>query len=526
MKSYLFKISTLVGIITLSAVSCSVQKKDAKLTSENKTDNFYYIRNPKEIDLKEFSSYKVELPETNREFRGVWIATVANINWPSKRNLTAFEQKTEAIKLLELLDNMNFNAVILQVRPSADALYQSNLEPWSYFLTGEIGKTPAPFYDPLQFWIEEAHKRGIELHVWLNPYRAHHTNGGKITKEAMPNKMPDDIVRLKNGMYWFDPSSKKTQDHVSNVVNDIVKRYDIDGVHFDDYFYPYASYNGGADFPDNKTWNAYLNSGGNLKKADWRRHNVNTFIERIYKEIKTEKKYVKFGISPFGIWKSGYPDGTSGLSQYDELYADAKLWLNNGWIDYFTPQLYWPIESKKQSFPKLLNWWKNENTKKRHLWPGLNTVEINAKDKTLEITNQLNLTKEILPESAGAVHYSMAGLTQNPKLMKTLKDEVYKEKALVPASSWLQTEKITKPNLSVNKNKDGVEVLWTTKNIKNVDKWVLYKRYGDIWEMEILKAYQNSYDLDSYKNGNKLNTVAIRAIDRLGNESEYDAKLI
>ncbi len=526
MKSYIFKISSLLGIIVLSAVSCSVQKTEIKLDSEKISNHDYYIRNPKELNVEEFSNYKVQLPETNREFRGVWIATVANINWPSKKNLTVFEQKTEAIKLLDLLDEMNFNAVILQVRPSADALYQSKFEPWSYFLTGEIGKTPAPFYDPLQFWIEEAHKRGMELHVWLNPYRAHHSNGGKVTKEAMPNKMPNEIVRLKNGMYWFDPSNKKTQDHVSNVVTDIVKRYDIDGVHFDDYFYPYASYNGGADFPDQKTWNEYIESGGLLKKADWRRHNVNIFIERIYKEIKTEKRHVKFGISPFGIWKSGYPEGTVGLSQYDELYADAKLWLNNGWIDYFTPQLYWPIDSKRQSFAKLLKWWKDENTKNRHLWPGLNTVEVNAKDRSVEISNQINLTKEIVPESAGVVHYSMAGLTKNPSLMKNLKENVYKEKALVPASGWLQSEYIYKPSININKNKESVAVDWSIKNPKIVTKWVLYKRFGDDWEMEILKSHQNSSNIENYKNGKKLNTVAIRAIDRLGNESEYDAKSI
>ena len=524
MKLPILKISTILGIIALSAISCAAHKKDDNQISSKKKD--YYIRNPKEVNFEEFSSYKVQLPETNREFRGVWIATVANINWPSKRNLSVFEQKTEAIKLLNLLDEMNFNAVIFQVRPSADALYHSNYEPWSIFLTGEIGKVPEPFYDPLQFWIEEAHKRGMELHVWLNPYRAHHSNGGKVTKNAMAHKMPDEIVRLKNGMYWFDPSNKKTQDHVSNVVKDIVKRYDIDAVHFDDYFYPYASYNGGADFPDQKTWNSYKNSGGNLSKPDWRRHNVNTFIERIYKEIKEEKNFVKFGISPFGIWKSGYPEGTSGLSQYDELYADAKLWLSNGWVDYFTPQLYWPIESKRQSFPKLLKWWKDENTKNRHLWPGLNTVEINAKDKTVEITNQIKVTKELLNNNVGVVHYSMAGLTQNPSLMTSLKNEVYKEKALIPATSWVQTEKLEKPNLSIKKAKEFAEVNWTTNKPKNVNKWVIYKRYGDSWEMEILNSYANSLNIENIKNGKKLNTVAIRAVDRLGNESEYDARQI
>lgn len=524
MKSHLIKISSLLVIIALSTISCSANKNEKRNIS--KEDRIYYIRNPREIDFEEINKSKIQLPEINREFRGVWIATVANINWPSKRNLSVFEQKTEALKLLDLLEDMNFNAVILQVRPSADAIYHSSLEPWSIFLTGEIGKIPEPFYDPLQFWIEESHKRGMELHVWLNPYRAHHSNGGKLNKNSMVNKMPEEIVRLKNGMYWFDPSNPKTQDHVSNVVKDIVKRYDIDGVHFDDYFYPYASYNGGADFPDQKTWNSYKKSGGNLSKSDWRRNNVNVFIERIYKEIKEEKKHVKFGISPFGIWKSGYPEGTSGLSQYDELYADAKLWLNKGWVDYFTPQLYWPINSKKQSFTKLLKWWNDENIQNRHLWPGLNTVEIKADDKTTEITNQIKVSKEILNNKTGVVHYSMAGLLQNPNLMKTLKGEVYKEKVLIPAVTWVQTEKLNKPNLILKKQKNNTELTWNSNKSTLVNKWILYKKYDNEWEIEILKSDQNNILLSNLKNGKKLNTVAIQAIDRLGNESEYDAKHI
>jgi len=527
MKSFFYKTFGLISVFAIWFTSCSAHKnKIIGTNSEIISENSYIIQKPKELAFEDFSSYKVELPQTNRAFRGVWIATVANINWPSKRNLTTFEQKNEAIGLLDLLEEMNFNAVVFQVRPSADALYNSPHEPWSYFLTGETGKSPAPFYDPLQFWIEEAHKRGMELHVWLNPYRAHHSNGGKISNQALANKMPNEIVRLKNGMYWFDPSNSKTQDHVSNIVKDIVNRYDIDGVHFDDYFYPYASYNGGSDFPDNKTWNTYKESGGTLSRSDWRRHNVNIFIERIYNEIKDQKKHVKFGISPFGIWKSGYPNGTSGLSQYDELYADAKLWLNKGWVDYFTPQLYWPIDAPKQSFTKLLNWWHEENTMNRHLWPGLNTVEIKAKDKASEIVNQLKVTDNILGNNTGAIHYSIAGLTQNPKLVDLLKNDQYKEKALIPAMTWISTEKINKPNINFVKRNNFIEAKWSINLNSNISKWVLYKRYGDTWEIEILNSFKDSQEIEKIKNGKQLNTIAIRGIDRLGNESEYDAKKI
>jgi len=474
-------------------------------------------------DKKEF---KVALPEINREFRAAWVATVANINWPSKRNLTTDQQKEEAIKLLDLLEEHNFNAVIFQARPSGDALYKSNYEPWSYFLTGEIGKSPMPYYDPLEFWVEEAHKRGIELHVWLNPYRAHHSSGGAVTNESVVKKMPDHIVRLKNGMYWFDPADKRTQNHVSNVVKDLVKRYDIDGIHFDDYFYPYASYNGGADFPDNSSWLVYKNNGGKLSRADWRRDNVNTIIERVYKEIKSEKPHVKFGISPFGIWKPGFPAGITGSSQYDELYADAKLWLNKGWVDYFSPQLYWPIESKGQSFPKLLEWWKSENTYNRHLWPGLNTVEVKVPNRTSEIVNQVKLSGDILQNNIGVVHWSIAGLTKNPEMLNSLKNGPYKTKALVPKMEWIQTSNLVKPKMIVKNHSHEVDVNWKENETKNISKWVIYSRYNDNWETKLVDSRTVNMVLPKIKDGKKLNTIALKAIDRIGNESDYFAEQI
>ncbi|WP_140937123.1 glycoside hydrolase family 10 protein [Sphingobacterium lumbrici] len=475
---------------------------------------------------EEETSIKVTLPRVQREFRAAWVATVANINWPSRNNLSTDQQKAEAVHLLDMLKENNFNAVIFQVRPSADALYQSQYEPWSYFLTGEIGKKPYPFYDPLEFWIEEAHKRGLELHVWLNPYRAHHTNGGSVTGQSMVNRASDHIVRLKNGMYWFDPADQRTQDHAAAVVKDIVKRYDIDGVHFDDYFYPYASYNGGADFPDNKTWNAYRSAGGHLSRADWRRYNVNKFIERVYADIKAEKNYVKFGLSPFGIWKPGYPAGVTGSSQYDELYADAKLWLNKGWIDYFTPQLYWPINPSKQSFTALLKWWQSENTHNRHLWPGLNTVGVSVSDKPTEIVNQIEATREIIPNSVGAVHWSIAGLTKSPTMLNKISNGPYRQKSLIPKSPWLSANPLLQPTLLLTIEKGNIFAKWLHKQPDQVFHWVLYSRYGDTWETEILDANITAMEFGKSKNGKNLNAVAVQAIDRLGNESEYIAKSV
>ncbi len=539
----------LFAVALMLVVSCGSKNRQAKAKEQPKAEvaQGTQVENPpkKEEEVKEvkkgaavekpakvvkkeepFKEFRTDLPKAPREFRAAWVATVANINWPSKNNLSTEQQKQEAIALLDLLKKNNFNAVIFQVRPSADALYHSKFEPWSYFLTGSIGKAPSPYYDPLEFWVDEAHKRGLELHVWLNPYRAHHSNGGQVTNESMVRKAADHVVRLRNGMYWFDPANQKTQDHSSEVVMDIVKRYDIDGVHFDDYFYPYASYNGGADFPDDASWNAYRKSGGNLSRGDWRRDNVNKFIKRIYTQIKAEKPFVKFGLSPFGIWKPGYPAGVTGSSQYDELYADAKLWLNEGWIDYFTPQLYWPIDPPKQSFTSLLKWWESENKHNRHLWPGLNTVEVRSSNKIEEIKRQIEVTRDVTPNSTGAVHWSIAGLTKNPLMLKALYEGPYRAPALVPASPWLSANPILKPTLLLTKQTSSVFAKWLHKQPEQVFKWVAYARYGNTWEMEILDAPQTEYSFPKTKNGQKLNAVAIKGIDRLGNEGDYMAEEI
>lgn len=545
MKLQQIKLYIIIGIFLGILNACSTQtnhypkysKKQQsknkpvseKITEEkpaviSKTETKTETKIDKKDKPKEEIPMVLNLPKFDREFRAAWIASVANINWPSKKNLTTEQQKAEAIYLLDILKEHNFNAVIFQARPSGDALYDSKFEPWSYFLTGETGKAPSPYYDPLEFWVEEAHKRGLELHVWLNPYRAHHSNGGRVTSQSIVNKMPSQIVKLKNGMYWFDPADKTTQDHASDVVMDIVKRYNIDGIHFDDYFYPYAAYNGGTDFPDYISWSEYQGSGGKLSRADWRRDNVNQFIKRIYKEIKAEKDYVKFGISPFGIWKPGFPSGVSGMSQYDELYADAKLWLNEGWIDYFTPQLYWPVDAPKQNFASLLNWWESENTHSRHLWPGLNTVEIKASDKPAEIIKQIEITRQLVPNSAGVAHWSTAGLTSS--MLYSLKAGPYKEKALIPKSPWLKSLNLDKPDLFIISESNSVKANWSLAQNSEILNWLLYTKYGDVWEKEILDPSIFTKEINKHKDGKKLDLIVIQGIDRLGNETEYVYKKV
>lgn len=467
-------------------------------------------------------------PSALREFRGAWVATVANINWPSKPGLNSENQKAEALKILNAAENANLNAIILQVRPQADALYDSRLEPWSYYLTGKSGKAPEPYYDPLKFWIEEAHQRGLELHVWLNPYRAHHTTAGEIGEQSVVKKHPDWVVELKNGMWWMDPSNEKVQDYAVNVVMDIVSRYDIDAVHFDDYFYPYASYNGKNDFPDAKNWQAYQNAGGELSRANWRRKNVDDFLKRVGEEIKKEKSYVKFGISPFGIWRPDFPAGIKGMDQYDELYADAKLWLNKGWIDYFTPQLYWSTRQMGQSFPVLLGWWDSENVTSRHLWPGLNLALEEKEENKGEITSQVMISRGILRDDPGVVLWNIGPLMKNKELDSALVQGPYQKKSLVPASPWLDDEPPLEPVLSLQNTGTNIQVSWQHEKPEDVFRWVLYFKYEDEkWDFHILNENDRNYAVPiQNQEGQIIKEIGLTAVDRTGNESHFRGVLL
>ncbi len=274
---------------------------------------------------------------TPREFRGAWVATVANIDWPTQPGLSNDALIAEMHAILDKAVECHLNAIVFQVRPSADALYKSDLEPWSWYLTREQGTAPADDWDPLAAWIEESHKRGIELHAWLNPYRAKHpVQKDPVADSHVSHKLGDGV--LEYGDYlWMDPGDKRVQDHSFAVFMDLTERYDLDGLHIDDYFYPYPIYEDKekVEFPDDVSWGKYQASGGKLDRNHWRRDNVNQFIERVYDGIKQRKPWVKFGISPFGIYRPGVPETIqAGIDQYDELFADAKLWLEEGWCDY------------------------------------------------------------------------------------------------------------------------------------------------------------------------------------------------
>jgi uncharacterized lipoprotein YddW (UPF0748 family) len=306
---------------------------------------------------------------------------------------------------------------------------------------------------------------------------------------------------------------------------DIVKRYDIDGVHFDDYFYPYPSYNLNEDFPDGVSWSAYQKSGGKLSRGDWRRDNVNTLIERLYKEIKKEKPAVKFGVSPFGIWRPGNPASIEGFDQYEQLYADAKLWLNKGWVDYFAPQLYWPINRIPQSFPVLLGWWQKENTMARHLWPGINVGRDTGYKTVNETVNQILITRGMVPDSKGVIHWSISSDIKNTNLSAALLEGVYKKQALVPPSPWLDNKAPKMPAITTANEGANLIVNWQPEDDKDSFRFVVYHKYGDRWSYQVANRKQRSLNLKKYAGTdptkNILSSVAVTTVDRTGNESEW-----
>lgn len=342
-----------------------------------------------------------------KEFRGAWVATVHNIDWPSKPGLPAAAQKAELITILNRAAELKLNAILLQVRPASDALYASGKEPWSQFLSGKQGVSPG--YDPLEFAVTEAHARGIELHTWINPFRAASNAATQLAPNHIAKEHPE-WVRRHGAQLWVDPGEPEARAYVLGVIADIVRRYDIDGVHIDDYFYPYPV-KGIASFPDDATWKRYGVKSG-MTREDWRRDNINDFVRAMYRTVKATKSNVRVGISPFGIWRPGVPATTQAqLDAYGQLFADSRKWLAEGWCDYMAPQLYWGIEPAKQSFPVLLEWWRAQS-RGTAVWPGIATERIGSTRPAQEIINQIALTRRGT-NSPGHIHWSMKSLMQN-----------------------------------------------------------------------------------------------------------------
>ena len=470
-----------------------------------------------------------------REFRAAWIQSVNG----QFRGMPTEKLKQNLIGQLNSLQKAGINAIIFQVRPEADALYASRLEPWSRFLTGVQGKAPEPYWDPMQFMIDECHKRGMEFHAWINPYRTKTTLKSELAPNHVYNIHPEWFVTYGDQLY-FDPALPESRRHICMVVSDIVSRYDVDAIHMDDYFYPYPIK--GKDFPDDASFARF--GGGFSNKGDWRRSNVNVLIKKLHETIREIKPWVKFGVSPFGIYRNESSDPlgskTKGLQNYDDLYADVLLWAREGWIDYNIPQIYWHIGHPVADYETLVKWWAR-NTENRPLFIGqsvMNTVQ-NADPKNPSI-NQLPrkmALQRAYQTIGGSCQWPASAVVENAgKYRDALIAEYHKYPALPPVFDFMDNEAPAK----VRKMKpvwteDGYILFWTAPKYKEemirAVQYVVY-RFNDKEKVNIddpshivAITRDNFYKLP-YEDGKTKYRYVVTALDRLHNESKSVGKKI
>lgn len=462
-----------------------------------------------------------------REFRGGWMHTVYQGQYAQKGSHELQEYLKDQ---LDKLKAAGVNAVLFQVRPSADTFYPSKLEPWSRFIT-KNGNAPSPYWDPLQFMIDESHKRGMELHAWLNPYRVTTSPDEKLAPAHIYHKEPWRFVTYKgdNKMY-FDPGLPENRLFIEDVVMDIVTRYDVDGIHFDDYFYPYPAK--GIDFPDQASYAKY---GNGMALGDWRRKNVDLLIEEIHNKIAASKPWVRFGVSPFGIWRNKKTDprgsDTNGLQNYDALYADVLLWSEKGWIDYLLPQLYWELEHKAASTAVLADWW-NENAGPRHMYYGQDVNNI-MKHKDLapstentQLRHKVQLSRS-LPNVQGNCWWPAYAITANQGgVADSLANDLQSTIALVPEYPWISNNR---PKSVVNAKYTKGEISWEVAPAKNsADDAVKYVVYR--FDKDVKPDFKNPAAIEAvtWQNNYKPTTSGdyyITALSRVNNESLPSAKL-
>lgn len=474
-------------------------------------------------------------PYPKREFRGAWIQAVNG----QFRGIPTEKLKQTLIDQLNSLQGAGINAIIFQVRPEADALYASQLEPWSRFLTGVQGQAPSPYWDLMQFMIDECHKRGMEFHAWINPYRVKTSLKSELAANHLYNIHPEWFVTYNNQLY-FDPALPESRRHICMVVADIVSRYDVDAIHMDDYFYPYPAK--GVDFPDDASFARY--GGGFTNRADWRRSNVNILIQKIHETIRGLKPWVKFGISPFGIYRNEKNDPlgskTNGLQNYDDLYADVLLWARNGWVDYNIPQIYWQIGHPAADYETLVKWWA-KNTENRPLFIGqsvMNTVQ-NADPKNPSI-NQL--PRKMALERAyqtigGSCQWPASAVVENAgKYRDALVQEYHKYPALVPVFDFMDDKAPGKVR-KVKKvwTEDGYMLFWTAPKAKDeMDRAVQYVVYRFDGKEKvniddashIVAITRNNFYKLPYDDGKTKYRYVVTALDRLHNESKSVSKKV
>ncbi|KAG4077596.1 hypothetical protein HA402_003023 [Bradysia odoriphaga] len=487
-------------------------------------------------EVNEVQFAKADIDETwpLREHRGAWIATVDNIDWPLTRTSSVREQKNQLKYLIGQLHLARLNAVYFQVRPTGDALYNSAIEPWSRYMTGEEGTAPSPLWDPLRFVIDICRALGIEVHAWINPYRANlspHTDN--VAENHMARLFPE-YAYVYGTYMWMDPGAEVVQNRTTQVALDLVRRYDLAGLHMDDYFYPYPVV--GWTFPDDHTYEAYLSTGGSMDRDDWRRDNVNTLVRRLHTEIHLIKPWVKFSVSPFGLYRPGHPEGMpspiAGFDQFSQIYCDPKLWLQEGWIDILQPQLYWKIEPPAQSYPVLLDWWisANQNPRVIPVMAGNYLSRIDFDGWPLEeIRQQVIISRE--PEnrsrgSLGNIMFSAKMFRDNIEgTVDFFANYIYPHPALQPEFQWLAANfssvPIPAPEIHFT-NSGRLYVTWditSESESKFIHQAAIYKWMTDAWSL--FTVLPTSGEVANENMGFELASGQYVAtlIDRFGRES-------
>jgi len=456
--------------------------------------------------------------EINYELRGAWIATVYNIDWPSSSSLSEKEQKDEMLHMLNLLESLKMNAVFFQIRAECDAVYQSKYEPWSKSLTGSSGKYPG--YDPLTFLIQEAHARGIEVHAWINPFRvqANATKIPSLHRTHVARQQPASVKKYRNYV-WLDPSHIGSQERALRVVNDVLNRYDIDGIHLDDYFYPYPHIldNGAVqeEFPDSEEYLTYKRNGGKEERNEWRRGHINTFVQRLSDTVRKNKPWVRFGISPFGIWRSGFPRGIEAKTiAYEHLAADSRRWFQEEWVDYLAPQLYWSKNQPEQDFKKLYKWWVDQE--KAHLWPGIATSRINDDSTSSrpadEIVAQIRYTRDKNRVEPGHIHWSVKSLLENRDgIIQKLKG-LYLDAAVIPENPRAKDTPTSDVTIKVSYSAGKTKIEWTPQNKDHASSFLIQAKFSKKWlPMRVLGGSQRVYEFYG-----RPKNVSVQAINRYG----------
>ncbi|MEN8249854.1 MAG: family 10 glycosylhydrolase [Bacteroidota bacterium] len=466
-----------------------------------------------------------------RQFRAAWMATVRNLDWPSKPGLSVRKQKKEFIKQIETLQALGMNVVIVQIRPIADSFYPSEFEPWSEFLTGKQGVPPKGSFDPLEFMINETHNRAMEFHAWFNPYRAaRNGDEAELSPDHAYNKHPEWFVEYGKGIY-FDPGMEPARKFVEKVIADVVTRYDIDAVHFDDYYYPYRIE--GLEFPDTLSFSQNPRGFTIENKDDWRRDNINLLVQELYDTINVIKPWVHFGISPFGVWrnKSKDPEGSDThtiQTNYDDLYGDAIAWMKNGWLDYILPQCYQYLGRDIMDYRVVTRWW-NDHNYGVNFYIGQGPFRLGNPERgepwTIgnEIERQLYFNDSI-PNLLGSAYFKSTTFLENPLgVNDILKNKFYAHAALPPVSHH-DMDKTFTPDLNVTEfvvKKRKIEMAWDSDDAKKPRYYIIYQSENiDDPKNIVAVTAGNSLVIKRKLINTEHDVVALTAVDRYRKESQ------